>query len=91
MWRQTGINALQDGIRKYFTFVESTEPQLEDDMWTLNDNDKVYIQDASLYGGGYFVNAEVKDGFLEIGGFQTLRAAMVACIDWNRDNSEMTA
>ena len=43
MWRQTGINALQDGIRKVFTFVESTDPQLEDDMWTLNDNDKVYI------------------------------------------------
>lgn len=86
MWTQTSTNAMQDGIRKLFNFVESSEPQLEDNMWELKANDSVYIQDASSYGGGYFVNAEVEDGFLELGGFQTLRAAMVACIDWNNAN-----
>ena len=67
-------------MNNLFTFVESTEPQLEDDMYTCNANPSVYIQDCSSYGEGYFANAEVDGGFLELGGFETLKSAMANVI-----------
>lgn len=67
-------------MNNLFTFVPSSDPQVEDDMWICNANPAVYIQDCRDYGGGYFANAEVDAGFLELGEFKTLKSAMANVI-----------
>ena len=72
-------------MNNLFTFVPSSDPQVEDDMWMCNANPAVYIQDCRDYGGGYFANAEVTadggvGGFLELGEFKTLKSAMASVI-----------
>ena len=68
-------------IKHLFNFVESDEPQLEDDMYELQSDNNIYIQ-VSMYGG-YLVHKYYEDeGCSEyLGEYKSLKDAMKKALE----------
>tara|TARA_R100000963_G_C4593161_1_gene69627 strand:+ start:260 stop:517 length:258 start_codon:yes stop_codon:yes gene_type:complete len=67
-----------------FKFVESDEPELEDDMYELIENPNIYIQ--VNYECGFIVNkyTECEDSYFEeFGVYKSLEEAKAKCISIN--------
>ena len=62
-------------MNKLFSFIESDDPQLEDDMYELKSDNNIHVQ---VNNGIYLVNKwHEKEGYLEfIDQFKSLKNAM---------------
>jgi hypothetical protein len=77
-----------------FVYVPSYDPEVEDDAYELRENGvftRIYIQDASSYGGGYIV-CEISDDeetwFGDRGTFSSLAKAKEKALDHIRRRKE---